>query len=135
MKNNLYEIANHLDKNSQSERGSFYTPEKLAIKMAKLLKLKSGQKILDPCCGKGNLFQAVLDTYSFINESDLYGIDIDEEAIKFCIKKWPNGNFQIGDSLKDPIFEDEFWEKNSLETWEEYCERKPSFKRNFGKVI
>jgi len=130
-----YESAEYyLDKTSQQDQGSFYTPEKLALKMAKLLKLKYKQTILDPCCGKGNLFVAVLSTYPFIDTSDLYGIDIDSEAIKFCIKKFPGGHFQLGNCLEDPITEDEFWQKDPLETWKAYCKRKPSFIRNFGKT-
>ena len=107
-----YEIADHLNKSSRQNQGSFYTPKKLALKMAKMLKLKSKCKVLDPCCGKGNLFVAVLEIYDFISNEDLYGVDIDPEAIRFCIEKFPGGNFQVGNVLEDDITDDRFWQKD-----------------------
>jgi len=124
----IYEHANHLNKDSQQELGSFYTPKELALKMAKMLKLKSKCKVLDPCCGKGNLFVAVLETYSFISNEDLYGVDIDPEAIKFCIKKFPGGHFQVGNCLEDNITDDDFWKKNSMDKYS------PTFKNTFGRI-
>jgi len=121
-----YEIADHLNKEEAQSQGSFYTPEKLAIKMAKMLKLKEKCKVLDPCCGKGNLFVAVLNTYDFISNEDLYGVDIDPEAIKFCIEKFPGGNFQVGNVLEDDITNDEFWNK------EPFSKFKPSFRSKWG---
>ena len=124
-----YESAEyHLDKLSQQDQGSFYTPEEIALKMAKTLNLTKKGKILDPCCGKGNLFVAILETYSFIEESDLYGVDIDPEAIKFCIQKFPKGNFRCGDVLKDSITSDHFWLKRDYDTqtYEEYCNKHSS---------
>jgi hypothetical protein len=114
-----YEVADHLDKQDQQSQGSFYTPQELAEKMARELRLKESDRsdwsdfrVLDPTVGKGNLFVAVLNEYSWLTNDNLYGCDIDEEAIRFCIEKFPGGHFQVGDCLKDDITDDEFWAKD-----------------------
>ena len=119
-----FEQADHLDKSSKQEQGSFYTPEKLAKKMAKMLKWKSGN-ILDPCCGKGNLFVACLEIYEDkgLTNDLLYGVDIDPEAIKFCIEKFPGGHFQVGNCLTDDITADEFWQKDPFEILDDYYKK------------
>jgi len=123
------------NKEQQQEFGQFYTPKDLAIKMAKMLKIKRGGKILDACCGKGNLFVAVLEIYPFIEMCDLYGVDIDSEAIRFCIEKFPGGNFQMGNCLDDDISDDDFWKKDPFESYQDYLKRHPkSWKSTFGKT-
>jgi type I restriction-modification system DNA methylase subunit len=112
-----FEIADHLTKEKQQAQGSFYTPVEISINMAKKLGLKQKGKILDSCCGKGNLFVAVLNEYDFISNDDLYGVDIDAEAIAFCINKFPGGHFQVGNCLEDDLTDDDFWKKDPFEKY------------------
>lgn len=115
--------------------GAFHTPEKLAIEMAeklfpKYIKCKTkhalikkfGQegidflkdfRLIDPCCGTGNLLAAAMNVYKWIDEEDLYGVDIDPRAVDFCMRKFPHGHFQVGDCLLEDLTDDKFWEHPS----------------------
>jgi predicted RNA methylase len=123
--------ADHLDRETQQQLGSFYTPKELAEKMARLLDWKPGQKIIDVCCGKGNLFVACLNIYPQLTNDLIYGIDIDKKAIEFCIKKFPGGHFRVGDCLEDDIRSDHFWKEReySTQSYQDFCKKnKPPFK-------
>ena len=118
-KDKNYTYPDHLTGEERQEIGAFYTPKKLAIEMARSLNYISGKKVLDPCVGKGNLLQAMKDVHGVPNEL-LYGVDIDAEAIKFCIEKFPGGHFQVGDVLKDDIVSKTFWQKPPFESFADY---------------
>jgi type I restriction-modification system DNA methylase subunit len=123
-----YEIADHLDKKQKQDQGSFYTPQEISEKMAKMLNYKDG-KILDPCVGKGNLFVACIKIYNLKEPYDmLYGVDIDEEAIRFCIQKFPGGHFQVGNCLEDDLSNDDFWKKDPFSKYV------PTFMSKFGQI-
>lgn len=124
-----------LNKLEKQSAGAFHTPENLAIEMAKKLfpkyiecKTKKGLikkfgqegadflkdfRLIDPCCGTGNLLAAAMNTYKWIDEEDLYGVDIDPRAVDFCIRKFPRGHFQVGDCLLEDLTDDKFWEHTS----------------------
>ncbi len=124
-----------LSKEECKSAGAFHTPKKLAIAMAKKLypdyiKCKSkaeiielfgdkgrnfldGFNLIDPCCGTGNLLAAAMNVYKWIEEEDLYGVDIDERAVQFCKRKFPRGHFQVGDCLTEDITDDKFWQAES----------------------
>lgn len=119
--------------------GAFHTPRKFALEMAKKLFPKYttrrskcetkeeliekfGQeavdflkdfRLIDPCCGTGNLLAAAMNVYKWIDEEDLYGVDIDPRAVEFCIKKFPHGHFQVGDCLLEDLTDDKFWQHPS----------------------
>lgn len=115
--------------------GAFHTPKRLANLMAKKLfpkyiKCKTKAEIIetfgnegreflrdfnliDPCCGTGNLLAAAMNVYKWIDEEDLYGVDIDQRAVEFCIKKFPHGHFQVGDCLLEDLTDDNFWQHPS----------------------
>ena len=112
-----YSNADHLDKKTKQQQGSFYTPREIAIKMAKMLEWKPGQTILDPCVGSANLMVACMEVYPELTEDLLYGVDIDPEAIRMCIKKFPKGHWQVGDCLKDPITNDKFCAKDPFKLY------------------
>lgn len=131
----------NLTKEERQATGAFHTPKLIAMKMVKQLypqyiKCKTKAEIIekfgegginflkdfnliDPCCGTGNLLAAAMNVYKWIDEEDIYGVDIDSRAIEFCIKKFPHGNFQVGDCLKDNITYDEFWNKKWDELYED----------------
>lgn len=139
-KKGLYNCNNsaddlNLSKAEKQSAGAFHTPKKLAMDMAKKLypdyikcKTKAeiiekfGQEgidflkdfnLIDPCCGTGNLLAAAMNVYKWIDEEDLYGVDIDPRAVEFCIKKFPHGHFQVGDCLTENITDDKFWTNTS----------------------
>lgn len=119
--------------------GAFHTPRKFALEMAKKLFPKYttrrskcetkaeliekfGQeavdllkdfRLIDPCCGTGNLLAAAMNVYKWIDEEDLYGVDIDPRAVDFCMRKFPHGHFQVGDCLLEDLTDDKFWEHPS----------------------
>jgi type I restriction-modification system DNA methylase subunit len=107
-----YITATHLTDKERKEKGAFYTPPEIALEMAEKTQYKSGETILDPCVGGGNLLAAMMDTYKELQEEDLYGIDIDPEAIKICRELFPYGHFQVGDCLEDDLTNDEFWNES-----------------------
>ena len=124
-----------LSKEECKSSGAFHTPKKIAMAMAKKLfpryikcKTKSeiikqfGQEgidflkdfnLLDPCCGTGNLLAAAMNVYKWIDEEDIYGVDIDPRAVDFCMRKFPHGHFQVGDCLLEDLTDDKFWEHPS----------------------
>ena len=124
-----------LSKAECKSTGAFHTPKKLALEMAKKLypdyiKCKSKTEIIetfgdkgrdfladfnliDPCCGTGNLLAAAMNVYKWIDEEDLYGVDIDERAVQFCKHKFPCGHFQVGDCLLEDLTDDKFWQAES----------------------
>ncbi len=125
----------NLSKAEKQSAGAFHTPKKLAMNMAKklypdYLKCKTkaeiiekfgergreflnGFNLIDPCCGTGNLLAAAMNVYKWMDEEDLYGVDIDPRAVEFCIKKFPHGHFQVGDCLLEDLTDDKFWQHPS----------------------
>lgn len=119
--------------------GAFHTPKKLAMEMAKELFPKYATRhskcktkaeliakfgeeaidflqdfrLLDPCCGTGNLLAAAMNVYKWIDEEDLYGVDIDPRAVDFCMRKFLHGHFQVGDCLLEDLTDDKFWKHPS----------------------
>ena len=124
-----------LTKHEKQSAGAFHTPKELAVEMAKKLfpqyakcktkteiSEKFGQegidflkdfRLIDPCCGTGNLLAAAMNVYKWIDEEDLYGVDIDPRAVDFCMRKFPHGHFQVGDCLLEDLTDDKFWEHPS----------------------
>ena len=122
-----HKTSEHLDKKQKKDLGSFWTPPEIALKMAKQTNWKQGQTVIDSCCGGGNLLAAMMDTFPELQEENLYGVDIDGEAVKQCIELFPYGHFQIGDCLNNPIDNTDFWSKPPFELWNEEIHEK-SFK-------
>lgn len=64
-----------------------------------------GEKILDSGCGSGRLFGVLKE-----KKVEYYGIDFSEKLIEIAKKNFPDGNFQVGNTLKLP-FPDNFFDK------------------------
>ena len=77
--------------------GVFYTPPELAERMAKYLP-DDVTEVYDPACGRGGLFQI------FDDSVQKYGQDVDKMAIDDCYRIWPDGHFEVGDTLSSPAF-------------------------------
>lgn len=91
---NEYELS--LAKAHKQENGIFYTDITLAEKIINtLLKPAKTSVILDPCCGTGNFLFAA-KKHGFDN---IYGIDRDENAIRFCQANMPDGTFVAADFI------------------------------------
>jgi phospholipid N-methyltransferase len=125
----IYETSDHLDKTQKQDLGAVYTPRELAVKMAKKLEWKNGQKVLDVCVGKGNLFVAMIEVWGpdGLTNDNLYGVDIDPEAIKFCVTKFPGGHFRVGNCLTDDFTSDHFWKDRDYvdQTYVDFCKNHP----------
>ena len=94
---------------NKKETGAFYTPFNIALRMAKKTKWKPNETVIDPCCGNGNLLCAMLDLYPELQEENIYGIDIDSDAIMKCKELMPYGHFKVGNCFTDKIDNEEFW--------------------------
>jgi methylase of polypeptide subunit release factors len=107
----LYEVASNEYENSLTEEfkkgnGVFYTDLPLADKiLSSLLKHLNPELsvVLDPCCGSGSFLFAA-KKFGF---SNIYGIDIDPTAVKFCnenndVAKLSNFDF-IGSSVQETL--------------------------------
>ena len=74
-----------LPEDKRKALGQVYTPGTICIQMIEKFKTVdslSGQVILDPCCGSGNLLIACLVAGADIN--NLYGNDYDADAVALC---------------------------------------------------
>jgi predicted RNA methylase len=76
--------------------GVFYTDLLLAEKIVTELSMPSDAVVLDPCCGAGSFNYAAIK-YGIDN---VYGTDIDKNAIDLCISNMPEGRFARADSIE-----------------------------------
>ena len=75
---------------SKEERkalGQYFTPAELSIQMVEMTKYDdlSDKKILDPCCGSGNLLAACI--LAGANPKNIYGNELDLDMLKLCRKR------------------------------------------------
>lgn len=68
-----------------------------------IFKLSGGSRILDAGCGDGFVSKFYFDNY------EVYGIDIEKEAIDYCTKTYPKGRYLLGD-IYNLGFEDNFFD-------------------------
>jgi len=76
--------------------GVFYTDLSLAEKIIEELAIPSDAIALDPCCGTGS-FNYALAKYGVRN---IYGVDIDKDAIDLCMSNIPIGTFVRANSIE-----------------------------------
>lgn len=104
--NEIYE--NNLVIEYKKANGIFYTCDSLTDYIInKCLELydKENITILDPACGAGNF---LLSANKYIDQYKLYGVDIDDNAIKLCRSQLPNANIKCGNSIIGFDWENEF---------------------------
>jgi hypothetical protein len=115
-------------KEQRDNLAAFYTPQEYAEPMAEMIPVPSGYqsdyKVFDPACGCGNTLSAMLNVHDNLSYENLYGVDIDKDAIKANLKKFPGGHFQYGDSLNDDIFSPLFWEEPPFMPYSLYLQKK-----------
>ena len=86
----LYEIGlAYVNKIDKKEHGKYYTPEDVALVMAKWLNNQEGENIADVACGCGNLILKYLEIIDIkernkILENKIYLYDEDEVALDIC---------------------------------------------------
>jgi type I restriction-modification system DNA methylase subunit len=136
-----YSDADHLDKETRQEQGSFFTPRELALEMASRLEVDAEAIVLDPCVGRGNLLKAVMELHPEIPHDNYYGCDVDVEAIRLCRgdPELEGVHLQVGDCLVDDLTDDGFWKKRWDERYEPgkmksgFSFGAKSVKMNFGR--
>ena len=74
--------------------GMIATPNNLSELIVKISKLYNPKKIIDICCGSGNI------TNHFLENENIIGIDINSDVIKLAKKLNPKVEFKEADSLK-----------------------------------
>lgn len=83
-------------KKSLNKSGSFYTQDERLLAILKQLVDYEPRTVYDPTCGVGNLL-------SIYPNAELYGQDINSEAIRYC-EKHLKGHFVCGDVLTNPAW-------------------------------
>lgn len=94
----------YLNEGKKNVTGSYYTPNRVAIKMTEEFRVTGNEMFLDPCCGSG----AFLLSISTENPENLYGMDNDPIAVMIAkinlLIKYRNYEFvpkiYCGDYLK-----------------------------------
>lgn len=83
----MSDLYEGLDDKTRDELGQFYTPASICIQMVEQFKtdIFSGQFVLDPCCGSGNLLIAML--IAGVDSDKVFGNDFDHRAVKLCRKR------------------------------------------------
>jgi SAM-dependent methyltransferase len=92
-----------LTEEKRKRLGQVYTPGKICIQMIEKFETVdslTGQTILDPCCGSGNLLIACLIAGADVDK--LFGNDYDEIAVELCKKRLN----QVCDILGKPHIKD-----------------------------
>ncbi|QEC69365.1 N-6 DNA methylase [Panacibacter ginsenosidivorans] len=87
---NYYEYATA---KKEVEQGQFFTPHNLCDAIVRAIKPKQEFTIADLTCGIGNFFNFMP------NESNLYGNEIDPDALSVCKHLYPLANLEEGDLL------------------------------------
>lgn len=86
-----------LDTSYKKGKGIYYTDIELSSKMIEFLKIPSNAYILDPCCGTGSFIVAA-DNLGYKN---VYGVDIDVNAVTLCKNKNNLSNITVLDTLSN----------------------------------
>lgn len=73
------------------ELGQFFTPHLLCKKMVELAAPTYSDTVLDMCCGMGNFFNHLPNQYN------VYGCDIEENAVKVAKRLYPDANIELND--------------------------------------
>lgn len=89
------EHEHSLDTEYKKKNGVFYTDLQLARTMVDLLHVDKNSLIIDPCCGTGNFLKAAKE-FGFAN---VYGADIDEDAINICKEEIQTSNILTLDTI------------------------------------
>jgi 16S rRNA G966 N2-methylase RsmD len=87
---------NSLATSKRKADGIFYTDLSLAEKIIRELAVPSDAIVLDPCCGTGSFNYAAV-RYGVQN---VYGADIDKNAIGLCTSSIPQGKFVATNSIE-----------------------------------
>lgn len=86
-------------KEERKNLDQFFTPPELTIPMIEMLPYDSleNKKILDPCCGSGNLLVACM--IAGAKPCNLFGNDYDESMVKLCRKRLYNAQKMLFDRI------------------------------------
>lgn len=73
----------------EAEMGQFFTPHSVCRQMVEAIQPQPGEMVLDMCCGMGNFFNYLP------NQHNIYGFDIDPDAVRVAKFLYPNANIQV----------------------------------------
>lgn len=96
------------DKKDRQQRGQFFTPPPLTIKMLEKFDSIKNKKILDPTLGAGGLIAAAI--IAGANPKMCYGIELDPEILAIAKKRLcplgvPEKNLKLGNALDPEAYE------------------------------
>lgn len=100
---NHFEMSNNYEKSLNSDikkdKGIFYTDSALTDMIIDFLDVEPGSDIIDPCCGTGNFLYAMKNHN--IDESNLYGSDVDKAALNIASNNIQNSNIVYYDTINN----------------------------------
>lgn len=101
----LYLIS-HFASDAGKKGGEFYTPDEVALLLAKLVKPESGDRICDPACGSGGLLinaaEQVPDGNFAVFGQEINGGTLALSKMNMFLHGIDNANIEWGDTLNNP---------------------------------
>lgn len=101
----LYLIS-HFASDAGKKGGEFYTPDEVALLLAKLVKPESGDRICDPACGSGGLIinaaEQVPDGNFAVFGQEINGGTLALSKMNMFLHGIDNANIEWGDTLNNP---------------------------------
>lgn len=101
----LYLIS-HFASDAGKKGGEFYTPDEVALLLAKLVKPESGDRICDPTCGSGGLLinaaDQVADKNFAVFGQEINGSTLALAKMNMFLHDIDNATIEWGDTLNNP---------------------------------
>lgn len=101
----LYLIS-HFASDAGKKGGEFYTPDEVALLLAKLVKPESGDRICDPACGSGGLLinaaDQVADKNFAVFGQEINGSTLALAKMNMFLHGIDNATIEWGDTLNNP---------------------------------
>ena len=91
----MVNYENSLDSCFKKENGIFYTDYGLADRIIRELNINCESTVFDPCCGVGSFLLAAIQN----GLKNIYGADIDKNAVDTCLKNINNAKVITTDTI------------------------------------
>ncbi|MFI3282465.1 MAG: TaqI-like C-terminal specificity domain-containing protein [Rikenellaceae bacterium] len=97
--NHWSEYESSLEESHRNREGIYYTPQDIVQNMFSTIPVEGVEDklFLDPCCGSGNFLVAALEMG--FRAENIYGFDMDGDAVKIARQRVPKAKIRCGDFL------------------------------------
>lgn len=104
--NSYLYLISHFASDAGKKGGEFYTPDEVALLLAKLVKPQSGDRICDPACGSGGLLinaaEQVPDGDFAVFGQEINGSTLALAKMNMFLHDIDNATIEWGDTLNNP---------------------------------